>query len=607
MAGWLVLIVLSAFMLLCTLAPQVTRAQTTLTPILITNATTTTINNGVGAHVDPHIGGFDDYVAYTDLASGIHYYKFSTNTDYVVPNSNNSRSSDIFQNTIVFERPDSSSYFPSSSIWEYSIPSSQSFELAPTPTPSPTPMTRSGASIGFNTVAWEEKSYAGSGFQPTSSEIMAYDLSNSSFLNPTPVTSDGLMNQNPAVDPGGGVIVWLKCDHTGFYCDVWQAIPSGFLWTATQLTNSGDISGPLDVSNSGYYMVYRRGGHIYWQQWSSSGYVEHRVPTALGGFESNPRLSGDLIVFRAYNFARSTIEVYDILTNQLYELPHTFGADVDNPDISSVSGRLRVVYQENPSPSSFPPNSNIYAMTFYLKKLYTNLNSFTQDAGQLAAISFDNNPCGGAIDVPPPLAPLIADNVYSSQGLTFFGASIGQNTALAVSQPNVLVSHRGISADPYRLISGSFASAVNAVGLNNVGSTVTLAVYDSSSHVLASAIVQPGAFAGITSLAPIAYFTLEGDPNMSVDDLLFTQIATPDCSPPVIKVPGNILTSATSKLGAVVTYSVTATDNRDSNPAVSCTPPSGSTFPFGTTTVTCTATDASGNSASATFKVTVKK
>jgi hypothetical protein len=59
--------------------------------------------------------------------------------------------------------------------------------------------------------------------------------------------------------------------------------------------------------------------------------------------------------------------------------------------------------------------------------------------------------------------------------------------------------------------------------------------------------------------------------------------------------------------GTVVNYTTpTATDNCDPNPTESCTPPSGSTFPLGMTTVTCTATDACGNEGKCTFKVTVK-
>jgi hypothetical protein len=59
-------------------------------------------------------------------------------------------------------------------------------------------------------------------------------------------------------------------------------------------------------------------------------------------------------------------------------------------------------------------------------------------------------------------------------------------------------------------------------------------------------------------------------------------------------------------LGEVVTFGVTATDDLDPSPTVLCTPPSGSSFPVGTTFVTCTATDASGNQAACQFPVTVR-
>jgi hypothetical protein len=79
----------------------------------------------------------------------------------------------------------------------------------------------------------------------------------------------------------------------------------------------------------------------------------------------------------------------------------------------------------------------------------------------------------------------------------------------------------------------------------------------------------------------------------------------PDLTAPVITVPADITTEATSSSGAVVTYGVTVEDETDATPSLSCTPASGSTFPVGTTTVTCTASDAAGNTASATFTVTV--
>lgn len=58
---------------------------------------------------------------------------------------------------------------------------------------------------------------------------------------------------------------------------------------------------------------------------------------------------------------------------------------------------------------------------------------------------------------------------------------------------------------------------------------------------------------------------------------------------------------ATGPDGAAVTYSATATDAWDAAPTVDCAPASGGQFPIGTTTVTCTATDDSGNTSTASF------
>jgi streptogramin lyase len=79
-----------------------------------------------------------------------------------------------------------------------------------------------------------------------------------------------------------------------------------------------------------------------------------------------------------------------------------------------------------------------------------------------------------------------------------------------------------------------------------------------------------------------------------------------DLTPPVLSLPASIVVDATSPAGATVSYTVTATDNVDPSPVVSCTPTSGSTFAIGTTTVNCTATDASHNVAHGSFTVQVK-
>ncbi len=77
---------------------------------------------------------------------------------------------------------------------------------------------------------------------------------------------------------------------------------------------------------------------------------------------------------------------------------------------------------------------------------------------------------------------------------------------------------------------------------------------------------------------------------------------------PVVSVPADI--TKISPGPTAVTFAVTAADTFEgvSTPvAVGCTPASGSTFPVGSTWVTCTASDAVGNTAVAKFKVQVKK
>jgi hypothetical protein len=64
---------------------------------------------------------------------------------------------------------------------------------------------------------------------------------------------------------------------------------------------------------------------------------------------------------------------------------------------------------------------------------------------------------------------------------------------------------------------------------------------------------------------------------------------------PVVQCPADILvTNNPSLCGAVVPFIAMATDNCAVT-NISCSPPSGSLFPLGVTTVTCVATDASGN------------
>ncbi|OKJ15447.1 hyalin [Streptomyces sp. TSRI0261] len=81
-------------------------------------------------------------------------------------------------------------------------------------------------------------------------------------------------------------------------------------------------------------------------------------------------------------------------------------------------------------------------------------------------------------------------------------------------------------------------------------------------------------------------------------------IAVNDVDVPVVTVDDRTA-RAPDDDGARIEYTATATDPQDGALPVTCTPPSGSLFPVGTTTVTCSATDSAGNTGADTARFEV--
>jgi len=83
-------------------------------------------------------------------------------------------------------------------------------------------------------------------------------------------------------------------------------------------------------------------------------------------------------------------------------------------------------------------------------------------------------------------------------------------------------------------------------------------------------------------------------------------VTVQDTTAPVVYYQGDVTATAGSNSTATVNYTQpTAWDIVDGTVPVNCTPASGATFPVGTNTVYCTATDQHNNTASGSFKVTV--
>jgi Tol biopolymer transport system component len=89
------------------------------------------------------------------------------------------------------------------------------------------------------------------------------------------------------------------------------------------------------------------------------------------------------------------------------------------------------------------------------------------------------------------------------------------------------------------------------------------------------------------------------------DNALSTILDDDDQTPPVLSLPADISLPTITPGGVMVEFDVSATDNRDPAPAVSCNPPSRSVFPVGRTVVQCSATDAAGYIGTGSFAITI--
>ena len=99
-------------------------------------------------------------------------------------------------------------------------------------------------------------------------------------------------------------------------------------------------------------------------------------------------------------------------------------------------------------------------------------------------------------------------------------------------------------------------------------------------------------------------WSLESGDDFRLDEVSLVAAGVADTTAPVVTINVSSPVEATGSSGAPVTFSVSA--NEPLSGSITCTPTSGSTFPIGATTITCTATDTAGNTGSATASVMVE-
>lgn len=186
---------------------------------------------------------------------------------------------------------------------------------------------------------------------------------------------------------------------------------------------------------------------------------------------------------------------------------------------------------------------------------------------------------------------------------------------------NVVDAHGNSAAQVARVVTVSDVTApvihtisdVTLEALGELGAAfdygVIMATDDVDGDIIATcshSTSSPFAIGTSTSgVTPVTCTATDSTGNIGVG-LAFT-VTVQDTTAPVIVVTPVSPVEATSSLGAVATYTVSATDivNGGISSRVVCYPASDSMFPLGETTVVCTVSDSHGNSATGTAVIVV--
>ncbi len=246
--------------------------------------------------------------------------------------------------------------------------------------------------------------------------------------------------------------------------------------------------------------------------------------------------------------------------------------------------------------NSIPDN---FAVSFILCSSITCPPNITTKAN-------DPNQCGAVVTYPAPTgnAGCGVINCSPASG-SFF--PVGTTTVTCTSTAGPTCSFTVAVQDTQAPTITCPANKTQANDPNQCGAVVTYSsptVSDNCPGVTVMCTPASGSFfpVGTTTVTCTASDASPNSPNASCT---FT-VTVQDTQAPVITCPANITTGTNSASGTAVTYTTTASDNCP-GVTVTCTPASGSNFPVGSTTVNCTASDASPNSPDATcsFAVTV--
>lgn len=381
----------------------------------------------------------------------------------------------------------------------------------------------------------------------------------------------------------------------------------------TRLTNSPGIDYESSFSPDGSKIIFSsmRDGNLEIYLMDANGANQTRITNnsaadRAASFSSD----GSKIVFES-NRRGFCFEIYVMNangTNQTRLTDDNSGAECHhNPSFNPAGNKI--VFSDSGSTAGLhivDSNGSNRTLLFHAPFGMESYPSFSPDGSKIVFASG-----GGSSDIytinangtdPYQLTSTVGTNTAPSWGveanaaptITAFGASLARDS----SASGVSIASVNDAEDAENDLSVTVNGGSNAT-VNNV--TISNIAVGSTGNVTANISTTCG--------ATNAGFTLRvTDGGGLFAEATLNVTVTNETTDPTLSLPADIVTSlplnsiGTSK---IVNFTVSATDNCDANPTVTATPASGSAFPVGTTTVNVTATDASGNTTTGSFTVTV--
>jgi hypothetical protein len=317
------------------------------------------VNDGPGDQSEPKVGG--DLAVYTErdglFSPGvIHYADLATGIDGGIVPGGAPGGSDILADVdgtrVVFSRTRASDN--ATAVMLYDTASGVMTEIDP----SGPDMARFGAAIGGGTIAYAEFAFLGG-------EIFAHDLAAGTSTN---VSSSVELDMNPAVAPGGELVVWERC--IGSNCDIVQSVRGASGWGApTVVAATSSMSVESNPDTDGATVVYDRStpfasdSGVYFKPVAGGPETELELP----GLQRNPSISNGVVSFASRTTPETPADVfvYVIATNTLFRVTDTPTVDESLNDVSvSPAGLVRLVWAANDDLE--PGLHNVYARSFTL-------------------------------------------------------------------------------------------------------------------------------------------------------------------------------------------------------------------------------------------------